>query len=104
MEAHMHLGNYLVAYLRKIGLTHLFGIPGDLVIQLFMKFGNPRIYKSLRLRMSQVRGSPWMAIAGYRENRRPVCDLRGWGAQRREHRCRLIFRAGAGSGHQRWAG
>ena len=41
MEAHMQLGNYLVAYLRKIGLTHLFGIPGDLVIQLFMKFGQP---------------------------------------------------------------
>ncbi len=41
MEAHMQLGNYLVAYLRKMGLTHLFGIPGDLVIQLFMKFGQP---------------------------------------------------------------
>ena len=37
----MQLGNYLVAYLRKIGLTHLFGIPGDLLIQLFMKFGQP---------------------------------------------------------------
>ena len=34
MEARMQLGNYLVAYLRRIGLTHLFGIPGDLVIQL----------------------------------------------------------------------
>ncbi len=42
MEAHMQLGNYLVAYLRKMGLTHLFGIPGDLVIQLFMKFGQPQ--------------------------------------------------------------
>ena len=41
MEARMQLGNYLVAYLRRIGLTHLFGIPGDLVIQLFMKFGQP---------------------------------------------------------------
>ncbi|MGH8008532.1 MAG: thiamine pyrophosphate-binding protein, partial [Candidatus Binatia bacterium] len=34
--------DYLDAYLRKIGVTHLFGIPGDLVIQLFMKFGKPR--------------------------------------------------------------
>ena len=41
METRMQLGNYLVAYLRKIGVTHLFGIPGDLVIQLFMKFGQP---------------------------------------------------------------
>ena len=41
MDTRMQLGNYLVAYLRKIGLTHLFGIPGDLVIQLFMKFGQP---------------------------------------------------------------
>jgi TPP-dependent 2-oxoacid decarboxylase len=42
MKARMQLGDYLVAYLRKIGVTHLFGIPGDLVIQLFMKFGKPR--------------------------------------------------------------
>lgn len=38
----MKLGDYLVAYLRKIGVTHLFGIPGDLVINLFFKFGRPR--------------------------------------------------------------
>jgi TPP-dependent 2-oxoacid decarboxylase len=42
MKTRMQLGNYLVAYLRKIGVTHLFGIPGDLVIQLFMKFGKLR--------------------------------------------------------------
>src|SRR5215470_6996210 len=42
MKLHMQIGDYLVAYLRKIGVTHLFGIPGDLVIQLFMKFGKPR--------------------------------------------------------------
>lgn len=42
MKARMQLGDYLVGYLRKIGVTHLFGIPGDLVIQLFMKFGKPR--------------------------------------------------------------
>ncbi|HXG17695.1 MAG TPA: thiamine pyrophosphate-binding protein [Methylomirabilota bacterium] len=42
MKTRMQLGDYLVAYLRKIGVTHLFGIPGDLVIQLFMKFGKPR--------------------------------------------------------------
>lgn len=42
MKARMPLGDYLVTYLRKLGVTHLFGIPGDLVIQLFMKLGKPR--------------------------------------------------------------
>jgi indolepyruvate decarboxylase len=37
----MKLGDFLVAYLRVIGVTHLFGIPGDLVINLFLKFGRP---------------------------------------------------------------
>jgi TPP-dependent 2-oxoacid decarboxylase len=39
MEQRMKLGDYLVAYLKKIGVSHLFGIPGDLVINLFLKFG-----------------------------------------------------------------
>jgi indolepyruvate decarboxylase len=42
MKAHMPLGDFLVAYLRKIGVTHLFGIPGDLVMRLFLRFGRPR--------------------------------------------------------------
>ncbi len=42
MKAQMQLGDFLVAYLRRGGVTRLFGIPGDLVIQLFMKFGKPR--------------------------------------------------------------
>ena len=39
MRPTMPLGDFLVAYLRKIGVTHLFGIPGDLVIRLFLRFG-----------------------------------------------------------------
>jgi len=39
MRQKMKLGDYLVAYLKKIGVSHLFGIPGDLVINLFFKFG-----------------------------------------------------------------
>lgn len=35
MERKMKLGDYLVAYLKKIGVSHLFKIPGDLVINLF---------------------------------------------------------------------
>src|SRR5215470_1365038 len=42
MRARMRVGDFLVAYLQKIGVTHLFGIPGDLVINLFFKFGKPR--------------------------------------------------------------
>jgi len=38
----MRLGDFLVAYLRKIGVTHLFGIPGDLVLRLFSRLGKPR--------------------------------------------------------------
>jgi indolepyruvate decarboxylase len=38
----MALGDYLAAYLQAIGVTHLFGIPGDLVLNLFGKFGRRR--------------------------------------------------------------
>jgi indolepyruvate decarboxylase len=38
----MPLGDFLVAYLRRIGVTHLFGIPGDLVLRLFARLGKPR--------------------------------------------------------------
>lgn len=49
MEQRMKLGDYLVAYLKKIGVSHLFGIPGDLVINLFLKFGRPRGLKIVTL-------------------------------------------------------
>jgi len=38
----MRLGDFLVAYLQKIGVTHLFGIPGDLVLRLFARLGRRR--------------------------------------------------------------
>lgn len=49
MERKMKLGDYLVAYLKKIGVSHLFGIPGDLVINLFLKFGRPKGLKIITL-------------------------------------------------------
>jgi indolepyruvate decarboxylase len=49
MERKMKLGDYLVAYLKKIGVSHLCGIPGDLVINLFFKFGRPRGLKIITL-------------------------------------------------------
>lgn len=42
MRATMALGDFMVAYLLKIGVTHLFGIPGDLVLRLFLRFGAKR--------------------------------------------------------------
>jgi TPP-dependent 2-oxoacid decarboxylase len=35
----MRLGDFLVAYLRKIGTQHVFGIPGDLALKLFFTLG-----------------------------------------------------------------
>jgi indolepyruvate decarboxylase len=49
MEHKMKLGDYLVSYLKKIGVSHLFGIPGDLVINLFFKFGRPKGLKIITL-------------------------------------------------------
>src|SRR5688572_31526818 len=49
MEPKMKSGDYLVAYLKKIGVSHLFGIPGDLVINLFFKFGRARVLKVITL-------------------------------------------------------
>ena len=35
LKRHMSMGDFLVAYLRKISVTHVFGIPGDLALKLF---------------------------------------------------------------------
>src|SRR5215813_13113224 len=39
MKRRMTLGDFLVAYLRKIGVRHVFGIPGDLALKLFFALG-----------------------------------------------------------------
>jgi indolepyruvate decarboxylase len=49
MKSKMPLGDFLVAYLQKIGVTHLFGIPGDLVLRLFFRFGKRRGLKIVTL-------------------------------------------------------
>src|SRR5947207_12408515 len=38
-KRHMPLGDFLVAYLRRIGVDHVFGIPGDLALKLFFALG-----------------------------------------------------------------
>ncbi len=39
MKRHMALGDFVAAYLRKIGVRHVFGIPGDLALKLFFRLG-----------------------------------------------------------------
>ena len=39
LKRHMPLGDFLVAYLHKIGVDHIFGIPGDLALKLFFALG-----------------------------------------------------------------
>ena len=39
MKRRMPLGDFLVAYLRKVGVRHVFGIPGDLALKLFFALG-----------------------------------------------------------------
>jgi indolepyruvate decarboxylase len=39
MKRRMTLGDFLVAYLRRIGVRHVFGIPGDLALKLFFALG-----------------------------------------------------------------
>jgi indolepyruvate decarboxylase len=38
----MRLGDFLVSYLRRAGVTQIFGLPGDLVLGLFHRFGRSR--------------------------------------------------------------
>ena len=42
MRSRMKLGDFLVAYLRRAGVEHIFGLPGDLVLGLFLRFGRTR--------------------------------------------------------------
>jgi indolepyruvate decarboxylase len=42
MRPRMPLGDFLVAYLKRAGVQHIFGLPGDLVLGLFHRFGRAR--------------------------------------------------------------
>ena len=49
MKKRMTLGSFLVAYLRKIGVRHVFGIPGDLALKLFFALGRKHDLEILTL-------------------------------------------------------
>jgi TPP-dependent 2-oxoacid decarboxylase len=49
LKRHMALGDFLVAYLRKLGVDHIFGIPGDLALKLFFALGRKHGIKIITL-------------------------------------------------------
>jgi indolepyruvate decarboxylase len=49
MKRRMALGSFLVAYLKKIGVRHVFGIPGDLALKLFFALGRKHDLQILTL-------------------------------------------------------
>jgi TPP-dependent 2-oxoacid decarboxylase len=49
VKKRMTLGTFLVAYLRKIGVRHVFGIPGDLALKLFFALGRKHDLEILTL-------------------------------------------------------
>jgi indolepyruvate decarboxylase len=42
LRSRMKLGDFLAAYLKRAGVRHVFGLPGDLVLGLFHRFGRDR--------------------------------------------------------------
>src|SRR5277367_581446 len=42
VKKRMSMGDFLVAYFHRIGVAHIFGIPGDLALKLFFSLGRPR--------------------------------------------------------------
>ena len=67
MRTEMVLGDFLVAYLKRAGVTHIFGLPGDLVLGLFYKFGLDR---DLRILTSSHEPAVGFAADGYARSTR----------------------------------
>jgi indolepyruvate decarboxylase len=78
MRPRMPLGDFLVAYLRRAGVTHLFGLPGDLVLSLFHRFGSERALEVVTFSHEPAVG---FAADGYaRSTRRLGVVCVTWGA------------------------
>jgi indolepyruvate decarboxylase len=78
MRPRMALGDFLVAYLRRAGVTHLFGLPGDLVLALFHRFGRERALEIVTFSHEPTVG---FAADGYaRSTRRLGVVCVTWGA------------------------
>jgi indolepyruvate decarboxylase len=78
MRSRMALGDFLVAYLKRAGVTHIFGLPGDLVLGLFHRFGRARGLEIVTFSHEPAVG---FAADGYaRSTRRPGVVCVTWGA------------------------
>lgn len=69
MRSRMALGDFLVAYLLRAGVQHIFGLPGDLVLGLFQRFGRSR---DLRIITMAHEPSVGFAADGYARSTRRV--------------------------------
>jgi indolepyruvate decarboxylase len=79
MKSRMKLGDFLVAYLNRAGVDHIFGLPGDLVLGLFHRFGRDRGLKIVTLSHEPAVG---FAADGYARSTRRlgvVCVTYGAG-------------------------
>ena len=82
MKARMTLGDFLVAYLRKIGVTRVFGIPGDLALRLFFALGRKHRPRDRHLLSRTGRGLRRRRLRPCdRQDRRDLRDLRRRRAQ-----------------------
>jgi indolepyruvate decarboxylase len=79
MHPKMQLGDFLVAYLARAGVEHIFGLPGDLALGLFHRFGQARNLKIITLSHEPAVG---FAADGYARSTRRlgvVCITYGAG-------------------------
>jgi len=72
----MPLGEFLVAYLRRLGWKRIFGIPGDLVLRLFSQLGERGRWKIVTLSHEPAVASRGTATRADGIARRRLRDLR----------------------------
>src|SRR3990170_1550388 len=74
MRSRMRLGDFLVSYLRRAGVEHIFGLPGDLVLGLFHRFGRERGIEIVTFSHEPTVG---FAADGYARSTRRLRGARG---------------------------
>jgi len=112
MKPTMPLGDFLVAYLQRAGVEHIFGLPGDLVLGLFHRFGATRGLEIVTLSHEPAVG---FAADGYARSTRRlgvVCVTYGAGGHNvinpvagayAEHVPLLVVSGGPGEAEQKAA-
>jgi indolepyruvate decarboxylase len=83
LRRRMKLGDFLVAYLTRAGVRHVFGLPGDLVLGLFHRFGAARGLEIVTLSHEPSVG---FAADGYARSTRRLGVVCGPRCRRPQHR------------------